>query len=181
VKRFALLVALLAVPAMAQEGPPRLADVMRTGDLICDLYKSGPYPRRSRSPDVLLIFDRVGSKAGAARMISSRKAGAQPVKVYGGTTGVHFVQDLNGSVVVTSLTGCDARSKGGRCVRYSTVNAWHFDQSVHRHPDRAFRQLPGTSYSGACEAWYMEDRQRAAASGASERLEVLDGAAAQSR
>jgi hypothetical protein len=175
------LAALAAAPALAQDAHDAqvsVADLLRSGDLICDLFKSGPYARRTRTPDMLLIFDRVATDRGTARMVSSRTVGAQPVRIYGGTTGVHLVQDLNGSVVVTTLVACESRSAAGRCLRYSAVNAWHFDQRVHRHPDRVFRQLPGTSYSGACEPWHMEDARRAA-SEATEHLDVLDGAAAQ--
>ncbi len=183
----AFAVALLAASPVHSQEPPSLgmADLQRTGDLICDLYKSGPYARRSRSPDMLLIFDRVGVVAGTARVFSSRKVGAQPVRIYAGATGLHFVQDLNGSVIVTTLLGCNQRSAAGRCTRYSTVNAWHFDERVHRHPDIVFRQLPGTSYSGACEAWYMEDRRRAAVGAdgldPAQRADVFDGASAQGR
>ena len=111
----------------------------------------------------MLIYDHVSAKSGSARVVSSHSSGSHEVKVYAGQTGLHLVQDVSGSVIVTTLTGCEARSRSGRCQRYSTVNAWHFDQSVHRYPDRAFRRLPGTSYSGYCEAWTMDDPVRAEA------------------
>ena len=80
--------------------------------------------------------------------------------MYSGETGLHLVEDVNGSVVVTSLTACDAREGSStRCIRYSAINAWHFDRTVHRDPDAAFRRLPGTSYSGHCEAWHMGERR----------------------
>jgi hypothetical protein len=157
----ALLLA-LALPGAtgAQVG---MSELRRTGDLICELYRSGASARRGRAPDVLLVFDSVASRAGSARVVSSRRVGAHGVRVYAGETGLHLVEDLNGSVVVTTLLGCEARSRSGRCQRYTTVNAWHFDQSVHVNPDKAFRRLPGTSYTGYCEAWYMEDPVRAEA------------------
>ena len=154
------LLAAAAWPAHAEDAVA-MAELLRTGDLICELRASGPHAR-GRFADMLLIVDHVADKRGQARVVSSRRAGAREVKVYAGETGVHLVEDVNGSVVVTTLTGCDARARSGRCQRYSTVNAWHFDQSVHRNPDRAFRRLPGTSYSGTCEAWRMEDPARAA-------------------
>jgi hypothetical protein len=157
-----VVAALLAVPgvlpALADDAPG-LAELARTGDLICELRASGPRPR-PRS-DLLLIVDHVARDASHARVVSSRHAGAQDVKIYAGDTGVHLVQDVNGSVIVTSLVGCEQRSSSGRCQRYATVNAWHFDQSVHRDPDMAFRRLPGTSYSGYCDAWQMEEPARA--------------------
>ena len=88
--------------------------------------------------------------------------------MYSSETGLHLVEDVNGSVVVTSLTSCDAREgrsedarsqDSGRCLRYSAVNAWHFDRKVHLDPDGAFRRLPGTSFTGHCEAWHMGERR----------------------
>jgi hypothetical protein len=161
--RRALTLALLcaaAWPAGAQNSLT-MNELQRSGDLICELRASGPYPRRARNADVLLIYDRVATRAGSARMVSSRRVGSYPVKVYAGETGLHLVQDLSGSVVVTTLTGCEARARSGRCQRYTSVNAWHFDRSVHRNADRAYRRLPGTSYSGTCEAWHMDDPVRA--------------------
>jgi len=139
-----------------------LAEFRRTGDLICDMRISGnpQHGGRSRS-DLMLIVDEVTAKADAVRMVSSRNIGGRKVRVYGGETGVHLVEDVNNSVKVTTLLGCDRRSRGGRCLRYSAVMAWHFDLSVHVNPDIAFRRLPGTSFAGTCEAWRMDGVQNA--------------------
>jgi hypothetical protein len=143
--------------------PIRYADIARTGDMICELTASGTASRRPRrGPDLLMIFDSLGAGSGIGRVVSSRTVGAREVRMYSSETGLHLVEDVNGSVIVTSLLGCDAREpNSSRCVRYTAVNAWHFDQTVHRDPDGAFRRLPGTSYAGHCEAWYMNERRRA--------------------
>lgn len=163
--RGALLVCLLAGTAWsaewsADESAVALAELARTGDLICELRASGPLGRRP-SAEMLLIIDGVSTKQAKARTFSSRRAGAHAVQIYAGETGVHLVEDVTGSVIVTTLLNCEARSKSGRCQRYAAVNAWHFDQSVHRDPDKAFRRLPGTSYSGYCDAWRMEEPVKA--------------------
>lgn len=162
-KLLAAAAALAACPATGAHVPIRYADIARTGDLICELTASGPRPwRAKRGPDLLMIFDSLGTGTGIGRVVSSRRAGAREVRMYSSETGLHLVEDVNGSVVVTSLTGCDAREgRSSRCVRYSAINAWHFDRSVHRDPDSAFRRLPGTSYAGHCEAWHMQERRQA--------------------
>ena len=154
---------LAACAAAADEAPLSVGDIVRTGDLVCELSSSTARTRTvRRNPDVLLIYDQVRVKSGAARVVSSRKAGGRPVKVYAGETGLHLVEDVTGSVIVTTLLNCEARDASAeRCVRFAAVNAWHFDQSVHRNPDTAFRRLPGTSYVGFCEAWHMEEPRRA--------------------
>ena len=151
-----LCLTLLAANASGEDAVT-LAEFSRTGDLICDMRVSGTAPTAGAPrSDLMLIVDEVGAKAGVARVISSRTIGGRPVRIYTGETGVHLVEDVSDSVKVTTLLGCEARARGGRCVRYSAVMAWHFDRGVHVNPDMAFRKLPGTSYSGTCEAWKMD-------------------------
>ena len=156
----AILAGLIGSPTAVMGGDsPTLAEFARTGDLLCHLRQSGTNTAAQRTGGMMLVIDEVGAKPGQARMLTSAGAGGKPVKVYSGETGVHLVQDVSGSVRVTSLIDCELRSSGGRCLRFSVVQAWHFDNSVHQDPDTAFRKLPGTSYAGTCEAWRMESIQ----------------------
>ena len=156
----AALVGLCLLPlSLVAEGEEAatLADFSKTGDLICDMRISGtPIRRGWPRTDLMLIVDEVGARNGEARVVSSRSVGGRGVRVYSGETGVHLVEDINDSVMVTTLLGCELRARDRRCLRYAAVMAWHFDRSVHINPDAAFRRLPGTSYSGTCEAWNME-------------------------
>ncbi|MFM9969631.1 MAG: hypothetical protein ACKVQK_14675 [Burkholderiales bacterium] len=151
-----LSLTLFAAQAGGEEAAT-LAEFSRTGDLICDMRISGsPAPVGRPRSDLMLIVDEVGAKQGAARVVSSRTVGGREVRVYSGETGVHLVEDVNDSVKVTTLLGCELRARGGRCLRYAAVMAWHFDRGVHLNADAAFRRLPGTSYAGTCEAWRMD-------------------------
>ncbi|OGA04273.1 MAG: hypothetical protein A3I00_04230 [Betaproteobacteria bacterium RIFCSPLOWO2_02_FULL_64_12] len=129
-------------------------------DLICEFNRAGAAASRSRDPDMLMVIENIVATREAARIVSSRSVGAKPVRVYATGTGVHFVQDLSESVIVTTVLACDQWrvNKDGKalCRRFAAVNAWHFDQSVHRNPDRAFLRLPGTSYAGFCEPWNLD-------------------------
>jgi hypothetical protein len=163
-RRVAPLIGLCLLPlslAAAGEEAATLAEFSRTGDLICDMRVSGSPPRAGRQrSDLMLIIDEVGAISGAARVLSSSNVGGRGVRVYSGETGVHLVEDVNDSVKVTTLLGCELRSRDGRCLRYAAVMAWHFDRSVHLNPDSAFHRLPGTSYAGSCEAWKMDGERR---------------------
>jgi len=71
---------------------------------------------------------------------------------------LRFAQDVEASVVVTTVAGCEKWGrKGGEelCVRYRALNSWHFDTTVHRDPDRAYARLGTSSYYGSCEPWYL--------------------------
>ncbi len=149
--------AALTVSASAGE-PARLAQVGRSGNLVCEFQQSGQ-TRVKRTPDLVLFVEQNRSDSpGTARLVSSRTSGAREVRLYQGGTGVHLVEDVASSVRVTTLLSCEINAGEGekrRCLRYAAVNAWHFDTSVRTDPDQAFRRLPGTSYHGFCEAWHM--------------------------
>jgi hypothetical protein len=143
--------------AWAAEVPVSLADVARTGDLVCELKATSARASTARAADIMLVFDQVRAGSGMARVFLSGKPGARTVRLYAGQTGLNLVEDLSGSVSVTTLLGCERQERsGGRCIRFAAVHTWHFDQGVHHDPDTAFRRLPVASYAGFCEAWHMK-------------------------
>ena len=107
---------------------------------------------------MFMALEAVSRTERSARSTSTGKVGARALKIYEGEAGLHFVEDRDASVEVTTLLACSLwKRKGGRllCTRYDAVNAWHFDASVHRDPDRAFHRVGASSYRGTCEPWQM--------------------------
>jgi hypothetical protein len=149
----------IAGPAFAAV---QLEQLIEARDLVCDFYNvsdwataEARFALRDRA-DMLMVIENIRSDPETARVIHSRATGKRDLKRYVGETGVHFVEDQHDSVVVTTLLACeDWKQKSGRgvCARYSAQNAWHFDKSVHLDPDKAFRNLAGSSYRGVCEPW----------------------------
>ena len=150
-----------------------LDEIASARDLICELRPSGivrnpatrmnpnrPGSGRSTSlRDLMVVIENVSIENGTARIVTSAGVGGRPVRVYTGETGVHFVEDLQTSVKVTTLQSCSRwkdGDKGRHCIRYDAVNRWHFDTSVHRNPDQSFLRQETNSFSGWCEPWRME-------------------------
>lgn len=150
-----------------------LDEIALARDLICELRPSGitRTPTNRLNPnrpglgrgtslrDLMVVIENVSIENGTARIITSAGIGGRPVRVYTGETGVHFVEDLQTSVKVTTLQSCTRwkdGDKGRHCIRYDAVNRWHFDTSVHRNPDQSFLRQESNSYSGWCEPWRME-------------------------
>jgi len=141
-------------------------DLALARDLICSFRKSGPAPvpppLRTRDDDLMVIIEGIGVQPGTANVTSSRAVGPKPARVYAsdGSGGrVHIVEDVNDSVMVTTVLDCESRKAGGKpgkCMRFAAVIAWHFDRTVHKNPDRTFLALPGSSYAGHCEPWNLE-------------------------
>lgn len=156
-----LIVSALSALASSQAPGATAYDALKDArEVICEFNKAGAAASRARYPDMLMVIENIEASGDRARIVSSRSVGAKPVRVYATGTGVHFVQDVSESVIVTTVLACDQWrvNKGGKavCRRFAAVNAWHFDQSVHRDPDRAFLRLPGTSYAGFCEPWNLD-------------------------
>ena len=141
-----------------------LDDLIEARDLICEFNITG----RPRSVlrrmvegerfDMLLVIEAIDPASGKARAVSSKQAGAKSLRYYRTASAVHFVQDLETSVVVTTVSGCENWGRKGDadlCVRYKALNSWHFDTSVHRDPDKSFDRLGTSSYYGFCEPWYL--------------------------
>lgn len=158
----------LALAAALLGAPPApaatvLEDLASARDVICSFDRSGPVrapaPLQRVNDDLMVIIEGIGLGTGMASVTSSRGIGARAARVYASDTGVHIVEDVNDSVIVTTVLACEARAgneKPDKCRRYSAVVAWHFDRSVHVNPDRSFLALPGSSYTGHCEPWNLD-------------------------
>lgn len=143
-------------------------EITRARDLICELRApaAGRTGTRANAPrNIMLVIEEVAADSPSARLVSSATVGARRVRVYSGDTGVHFVEDVEASVKVTTLMSCtrwnetrksEKNPSGRQCTRYDAVNRWHFDTSVHRNADQAFLRLSANSYTGWCEPWRME-------------------------
>ena len=158
----------LAVGALflagAGQAAPLLDEMLRERDFLCEL-RAGDPGQRDRARTLMVFIE--GMQAGSASVYQSNLSGMRRVRVYGGDTGVHFVEDLPGSVRVTSVLSClrwrDANDNPGagngagarKCQRYEAVNRWHFDLSVHQNADQAFLRLAENSWAGWCEPWRL--------------------------
>lgn len=139
----------------------QVEQLIEARDLLCDFYDvkdwataEARYVLRDRS-DMLMMIQDISSDPNAARVTDTLAAGRRKLRRHLGETGVHFVEDRDGSVIVTTLLACeDTKKKRGHevCVRYSAMNSWLFGASVQSDPDEAIRRA-AASYKGVCEPW----------------------------
>ena len=159
-----LLAAWLCAPLAC--AAPVLDHLALARDVICSFRKSGPVPipppLQTTDDDLMVIIEGIGVDQGTANVTSSRTVGPRPARVYASDASngrVHIVEDVNDSVLVTTVLDCETWKTSGeprKCMRFAAVIAWHFDRSVHKNPDRTFLALPGNSYAGHCEPWNLE-------------------------
>ena len=161
----ALALALEAVAPVGLAAPEGLDDALQARELICE-FNSG-YTRveladlmRGRPPvELMLVYERIDPKEMKAQVVSTRNPGRKPVAARSTERGVHLIENVNASVMVTTLTGCLGwKVKAGvdTCVRFAARHAWHFDTAVHADPDASFERQPRGAYTGACEPWNLD-------------------------
>ena len=172
--------AALALPTGSLAASELFNQITRARDLICELRApaqvrngvwtaAGAGNARGTAPrSIMVVIENVAADSPSARLVSSATVGARQVRVYPGETGVHFVEDVESSVKVTTLMSCTRWGEGRgadrnagekvarQCTRYDAVNRWHFDTSVHRNADQAFLKLAENSYTGWCEPWRID-------------------------
>ena len=155
----ALLLALLALPAAAQD----VHDALEAGDLKCEfrtpLQQDMLADLRYELPraNLMLVYERV--QADSAKVVSTGRVGKRPVVVRAVRDTLHFIEPDGPSVRVTTLTDCkDTKWKDGveTCVRFSARHAWHFDTIGALGPDPERVRVPSGASIGVCEAWNAE-------------------------
>src|SRR5262245_16804801 len=106
-----------------------------------------------------------GIRDGHARQISTRVAGARDVKVVSGHKYLHFVDDMAGMYVLTTVYGCiDRDARSGVCVTYGATQSRHFDSRVLSDPDAVYEALKGSASPGFCDHSFVNVQEAARSS-----------------
>lgn len=150
----------LAAIAASTEANQAFDDLVKAKYVHCAFFRNSVSGNGSGNPyteedaELLLYFEEVDVSRHRARTISTRLAGSRDVTVLRGKTGVHFVDNVAGSVNVTTVFACQAwEFRGGKdtCWKFSAANIWHFDFSVYSDPDAAFEKYKADASYGFCD------------------------------
>lgn len=153
----AVMVFLLPAVGRAAEGAATFDNLVASRYVHCAFYKA--YEVDRRSGDLLLVEGRSSSlthfqpvRDGQARQISTRVAGARNVKVMNNGKYLHFVDNLAGMYVLTTVYGClDRDPKSGTCVSYGATQSRNFDSRALSDPDTVYEALKDSSDPGFCD------------------------------
>lgn len=153
-RSIALLALLLAVPAHAQTAA--FDNLVQSRYVHCAFYKAYEVERATGKQvlmegrsDTLTHFQ--GIHDGRARQITTRAAGAREVRVARTGKYLHFLDDMAGMFVLTTVYGCIDRDARGVCVTYGAMQSRHFDSRVLTDPDAVYERLQGSSDPGFCD------------------------------
>jgi hypothetical protein len=156
----ALLGTLALVPswpaaAPVAEGATAFDNLVASRYVHCAFYRD--YEKDRRTGDLLLVegnslthFQHL--REGYARQISTRVAGAREVKVMNSGKYLHFVDQMAGMYVLTTVYSClDHDSRTGVCITYGAVQSRQFDSKVLSDPDAVYEATKGSADPGFCD------------------------------
>ena len=146
---------LLPSGGMSADGASTFDKLVQSRLVHCAFYKA--YEVDRVTGDLVLTEGRSNSlthfqgiKDGRARQISTRMAGAREVRVSRGKY-LHFVDEVAGMYILTTVYGCIDREKGGVCLAYGAMQSRHFDTRVLYDPDTVYEALRDNSDPGFCD------------------------------
>ena len=153
----AAAIALLApVAPVAADGPSIFAKLVQSKFVHCAFYQA--YEVDRLTGDLVLTEGRSSSlthfqgiQGERARQISTRMAGAREVRVARTEKYLHFIDDVAGMYVLTTIYGCLDRDRHGVCVKYGAMQSRHFDSRVLQDPDAVYEALKANSDPGFCD------------------------------
>ena len=152
----ALLASLVPPVGIAADNASMFANLVQAKLVHCAFYKA--YEVDSRTGDHLLVEGRADSlthfqriDGDRARQISTRMAGAREVRVIRGEKYLHFVDQVAGMYLLTTIYGCIDRNRQGVCLVYGAMQSRNFDTRVLYDPDTVYETFKDNSDPGFCD------------------------------
>ena len=140
------------------------ANVVQSRLVHCAFYKA--YEVDRLTGDLVLTEGHSNSlthfqsiKGGHARQISTRMAGAREVRVTQTEKYLHFIDQVAGMYLLTTIYGCIDRDKHGVCMTYGAMQSRHFDARVLYDPDAVYETLKDESDPGFCDHSFIGLRE----------------------
>lgn len=153
--------------APAAEGAAAFDNLVASRYVHCAFYRD--YEVDRKTGDLLLVEGHSNSlthfqplREGEARQISTRVAGARPVKVINTGKYLHYVDEMAGMYVLTTVYGClDHDPKSGVCITYGATQSRNFDPRVLTDPDAVYEALKGSADPGFCDHSFINLQEAA--------------------
>ena len=154
IRNAVLFTLLFAGPVQAQN--LLFDNIVHSRYVHCAFYRAYEIDRKTGNrvlvegrSDTLTHFQ--GINGTHARQITTRMAGTREVRVTHTGKYLHFIDQVAGMYLLTTIYGCLERDKRGVCVTYGAMQSRHFDSGVLSDPDAVYESLKGSSDPGFCD------------------------------
>src|SRR5262245_58484645 len=160
--------ALVPSGAFTAENPALFAQLVKSRLVHCAFYKA--YEVDRLTGDLVLTEGRANSlthfqgiRGDHARQISTRMAGARDVRVVRTDKYLHFIDQMAGMYLLTTVYGCIDQDRHGVCLTYGATQSRHFDARVLHDPDTVYEALKDRSDPGFCDHSFIGVREASTA------------------
>jgi len=160
----ATVAALVPAGVFSAESTPVFAQLAKSRLVHCAFYKA--YDVDRVTGDLVLTEGRSNSlthfqgiQGDQARQISTRMAGARDVRVVRTDKYLHFIDQMAGMYLLTTVYGCLDQDRHGVCVTYGATQSRHFDARVLHDPDAVYEALKNNSDPGFCDHSFIGIRE----------------------
>lgn len=155
----AMSVVLAAIGAAQAAEPVDFSQIARSRYVHCAFYKGYEKDPATGDPimvegraDSLVHFQNVDVPKATARAIYTRMSGAHEVTVIQTEKALHFIENVAGMYVMTSVHSClEYDERRGACIMYGAVNARLFDTAVVNEPDKVYEKIKNDADPGFCD------------------------------
>jgi hypothetical protein len=158
-QRFAVIAAFAAFASGGTSGAddvPVFAKLVQSRLVHCAFYRE--YEVDRLTGNLVLTEGRSNSlthfqgiNGDHARQISTRMAGSREVRVTRTAKYLHFIDQMAGMYLLTTVYGCIEHDKHGVCLTYGAAQSRHFDARVLHDPDAVYEMLKDRSDPGFCD------------------------------
>jgi len=160
----AAMVALVPCGASSADDSPAFARLVQSKLVHCAFYRqyevdrlTGDLVLTEGHSDSLTHFQQIHGDH--ARQISTRMAGAHEVRVIQTDKYLHFIDQVAGMFLLTTIYGCIDQDRHGVCLTYGAMQSRHFDARVLYDPDAVYEALKDRSDPGFCDHSFIEIRE----------------------
>jgi hypothetical protein len=160
----AVIAALTPASAIGSDDVSQYAMLVQSGLVHCAFYRdyevdkvTGDLVMTEGHSDSLTHFRRI--RGSHARQISTRMAGSRDVRVIQTGKYLHFVDQVAGMYLLTTIYGCIDQDKHGVCLTYGAMQSRHFDPRVLYDPDAVYEALKDHSDPGFCDHSFIGVRE----------------------
>jgi hypothetical protein len=112
--------------------------------------------------DALLNFEDIDISYVRARAIYTLIAGQRGVTVIQTSKALHFIDNVSGMYVMTTIYSCLDYYENNKCVSYGAVNSILSDPTVLTEPNSAFEKIRTDADLGFCDCSFFIGVQEAA-------------------
>ena len=166
----AAMAMLLPAGGFGADNEPVYAQLVRSRLVHCAFYKA--YQTDPVTGDLTLTEGRSNSlthfqaiQGDHARQISTRMAGARDVRVVRTEKYLHFIDQVAGMYLLTTVYGCIDQDRQGVCLTYGATQSRHFDARVLHDPDKVYEALKDNSDPGFCDHSFIGMREASTGTG----------------